>query len=144
LPELIEQFDEIRRHFLTTNADGALPLLVGALGEGSGFGVYQLLDAVIARCSPDVRMATLLSAVASPRQTLRSWGWEFALPYRDARLVDLAARAIDSEARDEQYFAAAYLADHGSNEILRSIEPGRLQRLDPETRQLIEEAVARS
>ena len=46
--ELIAQYDEVRKHFIKSPNELAVPLLLNSFGDGDGFGVYQLVEDAIA------------------------------------------------------------------------------------------------
>src|SRR5688572_11043185 len=111
--DLITRFDEAR-HALERDPDPrGLPLLLTSLGEGSGLGVYQLLDDTLRAYDREVVILALSESLTSSLPSVRSWSMEFALDYPDLRLVPAAVALLRSDDSDARYFAAAYLVDHG-------------------------------
>jgi hypothetical protein len=109
--ELITRYDEVRRH-LEEHPDPRAPrLLLGSFGEGSGFGVYQLVADVLRSHDRDAVVDALGEALQSDVPSVRSWALDIALEYPDDRLDVLVREGLESASRDDRYFAAAYLAD---------------------------------
>ncbi len=42
--DLIQQYDEVRQHFIDSPDQRCIPLFLGSFGDGDGFGVYQLVN----------------------------------------------------------------------------------------------------
>jgi hypothetical protein len=137
--ELIAQYDEARRALELDPVPSSLPWLLRSFGEGSGFGVYQLVrDTLRAFQAEDVVQAladTLTSAVPS----VRSWSMELALEYPDVRLVPHAIASLASPDRDTRFFAASYLVDLGwsSPSIKSALIEAAHDEEDPDVRDVL-------
>jgi hypothetical protein len=111
--ELVTRYDEVRRH-LAEHPDPRAPgLLLGSFGDGSGFGVYQLVADVLRLHDRDAVVDALGEALRSDVPSVRAWALDVALEYPDDRLDVLVRTGLESASRDDRYFAAAYLADRG-------------------------------
>jgi HEAT repeat protein len=120
---LIGEFDEARQALERDPDPRGLRLLLGAFGEGSGFGVYQLVDDTLRAYPRDDVVAALRGALTSSVPSVRSWSMEMALDYPDHRLLPAALALLSDVDRDTRYFAASYVAD------LRPTEGRILDRL---------------
>jgi hypothetical protein len=107
--DLIRRFDEVRRHFEEHPDPRCVPLFIGALrSDSSGFGVYQLLDGLLAVHDQDIVVEALRAALRSPTAA-RSWAMEFACDYGDDELKQIAEGLLDDHDEDVRYWARAYV-----------------------------------
>ena len=137
--ELITRFDEAR-HALERDPDPrGLPLLLSSLGEGTGFGVYQLLDDTLRAYDREDVVRALSESLTSSVPSVRSWSMEFALDYPDPRLIRPAVAVLRSDERDARFFAAAYLVDHWSTDpdAREALHDAALHEDDPEIREVL-------
>jgi hypothetical protein len=141
--ELISKFDEARLALQADPDPRGLRLLLGALGEGSGFGVYQLIpDTLHAYPRSDV-VAAIEQALRSPLPSVRSWAMEFALDYADLKLVPGALKLLESDDRDARFFAASFLVDVGpAPETRAALEAAARRETDLEIREILHEGLA--
>jgi hypothetical protein len=108
---LIAEYDEVRRYFQSHPDDRAPALLLNSFGEGSGFGVYQLVADALRAHDREIVIDALIQSFQSDTPSVRSWSLEIALEYADARLDPYVQALLASDSRDDRYFAAAYLVD---------------------------------
>jgi hypothetical protein len=120
---LMIEFDEARKALESDPDPRGLQLLLGAFGEGSGFGVYQLVGDTLRAYPRDDVIAAVRDALTSSVPSVRSWSMEMALDYPDDRLLPAALALLSDLDRDTRFFAASYVAD------LRPTEDRVLDRL---------------
>ena len=85
--ELAFQYDEVRKFFLRNPDPRSIPLLLNSYGDGSGFGMYQLIEDVIAQFSKEEVLPHLRSAIESPHDAVRFWSIQMAPTFIDESLV---------------------------------------------------------
>src|SRR2546428_4002283 len=139
--ELLDQFDAARTLFLRERDERCVPLFLNSFGEGSGFGVYQLVADVIRRYPERVVIPALRDSVRSRRQGVRSWSWDIALEHPGSELVPLAIEALRASDEDERNFAAAYLIDASSGRDVPVLAEARDREPDPSIKAILSEAV---
>ncbi len=104
--ETIDTFDEVRRYFTAHPDPRAVPLLLGSFGDGSGWGVYQLVENAFRKLDRDHVVRSLRVALESPHQGVRNWSLQIAMVYRDRSLVPCFKRSLFAQDLDERLWAA--------------------------------------
>ena len=140
--ELMTRFDEARRALERDPDPRGLPLLLHSLGEGTGLGVYQLLDDTLRAYDREDVVRALAESLTSSLPGVASWSMEFALDYPDPRLVPAAIALLRSGDFGARYFAAAFLVqdwvtDPFAREALRDAV---VHEQDPAIREVLSEA----
>jgi hypothetical protein len=140
--DLITRFDEARRALEREPDPRGLPLLLNSLGEGSGLGVYQLLDNTLRAYDADAVVQALVVSLGSSLPSVRSWSMEFALDYPDPRLVLAAIALLRSDDPDARYFAAAFLVEDWVTDPVaqEALRDAALHEDDPGIREVLSEA----
>jgi hypothetical protein len=145
LPQrLIEQFDEARRYFEAHPDPEAASLLLGSLGNGTGFGVYQLVPDALHAQDRETVVQALIEALKAGPPSVRTWSMEFALEYPDPHLDRHAIAMLESPLRDDRYWAAAYLIERGSKVPASLIDVARRGETDDELVEILDELQAKS
>jgi len=129
---LIEQFDTVRRYFIVHPDAACIPLLLGAFGDGMGFGVYQVCDDVLRPFSREQIAPHLAVALASTRASTRWWAAHWAMEFPHPSLFSairrllLARAAEDEDARGFLIAALESLSNEyklpDARELLRKLE----------------------
>jgi len=140
MPEaVIREFDEIRKFFLQNPDEESIPLLLNSFGDGSGYGVYQLVEDVLLKHKKDVVLPHLLVALTSKHRGVRDWCAEIAVnfPHPDliAPLATLLEQLDDIDSRFSAVSALEEIEDPRATTVLREAlgrEP------EEEIRELIE------
>jgi HEAT repeat protein len=140
--ELITQFDEARRALEHDPDPRGLPLLLNAFGEGSGFGVYQMVGDTLRAYPRDAVIAALEVSLKSPNSSVRSWSIELAGDYPDERLIPEALALLSEPDRDTRFFAAAYIVDLGPTDsrVNAALAAAAAREEDPEIVSILREA----
>lgn len=111
LPEdWLADFDAARAYFAAHPDAAAVPLLLGGLGDGSGHGVYQLVEDAIHPLPAAVVLPHLRAALQSPRPWARTWAAEIAMGFPDPSLIPLLAPMLLAEDEDDRCAAASTLS----------------------------------
>lgn len=105
-PEIFRRYDEVREHFLSTSDDRCVPLFLGSFGEGSGFGIYQLVEDVLRRYPRKLVVDALRQHLGSKHQGVRNWCLLLGVEYADRSLVPFFARSLRSDDPEERLWAA--------------------------------------
>ena len=140
--ELIADFDEARKALARDPKPVGLRLLLNAIGRGSGFGVYQLLDDTLRAYDPDSVVEVLAELIAPVPEERCAWFMEFALDYPDARLIDPAIAALERGDGDARFFAASFLIDHFRDvpRVREALNSARARESDPQIVSVLGEA----
>lgn len=122
--EDIRTLDKVRQ-FLTDNPyPESIPFLLNVFGEGSGFGVYQLLeDTLITYDSEDV-VPYLIKSLQSEHQGIRYWSAQIASSFPDQRLIKPLSSLVEernSDIRLEAYVAWGEISDTSILAILKGV-----------------------
>lgn len=104
--DLIDRYDEVRRHFLAHDDVRSVPLFLNSFGEGTGWGVYQLVEDVLRRYPREAVVRSLADSLASPHAGVRGWSLQIAMEYPDRSLAPHFKRLLSSDRPDERLWAA--------------------------------------
>jgi hypothetical protein len=119
---VLARFDEVRRHFLERPDDRCVPLLLGAMAEGDGHGVYQLVEGTL-RAHPEVVVVDALrQTLDHPLAPVRCWSAEIAMSYPRPELIPGLTRMLRHGNPDEQAWAADALSGIKAPESRRALE----------------------
>jgi HEAT repeat protein len=137
--ELIESYDEVRKLFLVNPDVESLPLLLGSFGDGSGFGVYQLVEDVIAKLPREEIIPHLERALGSPHKGVRYWSTQFAGRFPDPRLVQSLAKILGESDYDLRYAAMTALEQIGNRSALALLKERLELEVEEDLRDLMVE-----
>jgi hypothetical protein len=108
----IRQFNEVRMYFEANPDSRCVGLILGAIRSGSsGFGVYQLLDSLLAMHERGVVVQALRATLREARGP-RCWALQFAMEYPDEAIRASALELVDDADEDIRWWARAYLEEH--------------------------------
>ena len=140
---LITEFDEARKALEVDPKPEGLRLILTALGRGSGFGVYQLLDDTLRAYDRGAVVDVLAELLDAAPDDRSGWYMDFALDYPDERLVGPVIAALERGDRDTRYFAASYLVDNVRSvpRALEAVRAARAREADPEIALVLDEAL---
>ena len=128
--ELISEYEEVRQ-FLEANPDErAIPLLLNSFGEGSGFGIYQLVECVLVLFPPATVVPHLASSLASRQRSVRYWTAQIAAFFPDAALINPLAKLLVLGDADEHWAAAMALDSIEDVAVDRILSEALLQEKD--------------
>ena len=106
---LIGEYDDVRRHFLQNLDERCIPLFLNSFGSGDGFGVYPLIEDVLAQFPPEKVVPHLAAALQSSHQSVRYWSAQIAAIFPDQELVSPLGRLLIDEEFDVRYAAVTAL-----------------------------------
>ena len=135
--ETIDAFDESRRFLMANPVPEGLWLLLGAFGDGDGFGVYPgVVDAVRSYPRDDV-VAALDARLASGHIGVRRWCLQIAMEYPDPKLKRHFLRSLESPDLDERTWAASNLELNYQAEDEAAIRAALDSEPDSEIREIL-------
>jgi hypothetical protein len=143
MPADIEELDRVRRFLTEQPNDEALELLLGVFGEGSGFGIYQLIENAVAAHDRGVVVTALARKLERGPRSVRYWCAQIAATYPDDRLIEPLSIGLapgDHDLRWATVTALAAINAKPAKDILQRWLP---QETDAELRSIIEEACIR-
>jgi hypothetical protein len=86
--EILDIYDNVREYFLANPDPVCIPLFLNSFGNGSGFGVYQLVEDVICQFSKEEVLSSLISALQSQHSGVKYWCTQIAGSFPDVKLID--------------------------------------------------------
>jgi hypothetical protein len=145
--ELITRYNDVRRYFIASPDPRCIPLFLNSFGEGSGFGVYQVVDDVLHKYSAEQVVPHLKAGLGSPYAGVRYWCTHWAADFPSPDLIPGLTSILTSQADHEcHYFAVCALEQlspqTGPAPIAAVLEPALTGPLEPDVRALIEEVLA--
>jgi len=119
--DTIRTFDEIRRWLKNNPDESVLALVLNAFGDGTGHGVYQLIEDSLGAFEPSVVKGQLKSSLASAHSSVRYWSAHIAALYTDDELVQPLANLLRDPDPDARFAAAVALDRNGSQAALTEL-----------------------
>lgn len=135
--DLLDRFEEVRRHFVDAPDERAIPLLLGALSQGDGHGVFQRVEDCLQQHPVHVVALHLAAVLREGRPESQYWAATFAMgcPHEDLiRPLGELVRTGDRECRTAAIMA---LDLHDSEEAQAMVS--QLAATDPEVAALLAE-----
>jgi hypothetical protein len=85
--ELLDRFEEVRQHFVDAPDERAIPLLLGALSQGDGHGVFQRVEDCLQQHPTHVVVPHLAAVLREGRPESQYWAATFAMGYPHENLI---------------------------------------------------------
>lgn len=140
--ELIERFDEVRRHFVKSPNELAVPLLLNSFGKGDGFGVYQLVEDAIAGVSPPTVVVHLLNAMASSNSSVRYWATQISATYNDPQLVAPLINLLRDESDDTRAAALISIEKYVNKTMVDELRELRIQESSRDVQAMYDDIIS--
>jgi len=140
--ETIDAYDEARKLFRADPDPECVPLFLNSFGEGSGFGIYQVVDEVIAKHPPSTVVPALLDSLTSPHPSVRHWSARIAVEFQDARLLEPLAALLADDLEDIRVAAVDALSQLGAPEAISAVRRHAEVETSPEVLEAIEDALS--
>lgn len=139
----IDMYEQVRQFFVANPNPESVPLFLNSFGDGSGFGVYQRVGAVLRTHQPGVVVPHLALSLRSFSPSVRSWSAEIAAEFPHQDLVEpLAALLIADPDDGTRYFAASALAFIEGGAARAALQRAATTETDAEVAEHISEALA--
>jgi hypothetical protein len=103
---LLDKYDEVRRFFIKHPDPRCIPLFLNSFGDGSGFGVYQMVEDVFQMFPPEAVVPHLKESLSSPHKGVRYWGAQVAMLFPALELLEPLGTLLYAEDSDTRLFAA--------------------------------------
>ncbi len=136
---LIERYDDVRKYFLEHPDTDTIPLFLNSFGNGSGFGVYQLIEDVIRKHPKSTVLPHLVAALRNSSGSVRYWSAEIASDFPDVKLVEPLIEILTEKEDDARYAAVAALSFIEDSRIVPALERARDNNADPGLEDLLVE-----
>lgn len=140
---LLRRFDEICRYFAVHLDSRSVPLILNALGDGDGHGVYQLVEETVLAYPESVVIPALQQGLQSPFASVRYWSAQIAANYCREELIEPLGQVLDRGSLDECLAAVTALELIGSPDADRRLRAALQSCVDERVRAAIRDALAR-
>jgi hypothetical protein len=135
--ELLAELERVRRYFTGILDPRAVPLLIGALGEGDGHGIYPMVETTLLAYPDDVVVSALMDGLHSQHGSVRYWSAQFAANYPREAFLDLLADVYRSGGVDERIAAITAIEVIGTDEARRRLGEFLMLEAHPAVKRLI-------
>jgi len=115
--DVIVQFDEIRKFFSENPDPACVSLFLNSFGDGSGFGVYQLVERTLQKQDRNLVIRELKSGLRSPRPSVRGWCAEISAGFADECLIPELSTLLQEGDYDTKYAAVTALEQIGGESV---------------------------
>ena len=85
---LFHEFEAARKFFAEELDERAVPLLIGALGNGDGHGIYPMVETTLLAYPGDVVIKALRDGLNSDHASVRYWSSQFSVNYPNGGLLE--------------------------------------------------------
>ena len=138
---LLRRFDEVLQHFARQPDTRSVPLLLNALGEGDGHGVYQMVESTILAHPESVVIPALIDSLRNPVGSVRYRSAEIAANYPRPDLVAPLAQILRRGSSDERMAAVTALEAIGTLEAKRELASALDSNVENEVKVAIRESL---
>ncbi|MBU6954447.1 hypothetical protein [Hahella sp. HN01] len=108
----IDMFNQVRTFLISNPDERAIPLVLNAFGDGSGFGVYQVCDDIFRPFKSEVVLPHLKNALASKHYGMRYWASQWAMEINSIDIVpEINSMLKNPEDTEAHYYCVATLID---------------------------------
>lgn len=135
--ELLDRFEAVCRHFVDAPDERTIPLLLGALSQGDGHGVFQRVEDCLQQHPADVVVPHLAAVLREGRPEAQYWAATFAMGFPHAELVGPLGR-IARDGDTESRTAAIMALDINESAEAQALV-GQLAAADPEVAAILAE-----
>jgi len=115
--DVISKYDEVRKWFIQHPDPRCIPLFLNSFGNGSGNGVYQLVEDVMAKHDASDVILNLRVALSSNRSSIRYWTAQIAASFPDEAFVQPLSSLLDDASQDIRYVAITALEAIGGDRV---------------------------
>jgi hypothetical protein len=140
--ELIDKYDGVVQYFLEHPDARCLQPLLNSFGDGSGYGVYQLVESVVLQFPADVVEPVLAQALRSSHRGVKYWCLQLVPEFRSERLFAATIRCLENPDGDVRIMAATSLSFFkGYAGVLERLREALGKESEAKVRAAIEEAI---
>ncbi|MCM3270652.1 HEAT repeat domain-containing protein [Paenibacillus elgii] len=142
--EVIQKYNDVRVHFLNHPDPQCIPLFLNSFGEGSGFGVYQLIEEVLMKFSVEQVLPHLITALKSEHTGVRYWCSHIAASFPNPSLLAPLTNLLRDPDPDIRCAAVTALSQIEDDRIIGVLTGFLEKQEDPDVIDLIQEALNES
>ncbi len=139
--EVIQRFDEVLQFFLQHKNVASLPLFLNAFGNGSGFGVYQLVEDVVQLFPPETVVPQLAASLDSSHRGVRYWCTQIAAYFPSSELIDPLTRRLHEDDSDIRWAAITALEPIDHDSVISLLQNALEQEEDEDLREMLGELI---
>ncbi|WP_129692171.1 HEAT repeat domain-containing protein [Gottfriedia acidiceleris] len=139
--ETLRELDETRKYFIENPFLECIPLFLNVFGDGSGFGVYQLIEDVIVQFSNEEVVPHLLKSLQSDHKGVRYWSAQIALSFPDNQLIKPLSLLINEKESDIRYVAYTALGEIQDKLVLSILKSALRNEKEPDNYELLEDII---
>ena len=140
--DLVEKYAEVRRYFLRSPDRACIPLFLSSFGEGSCFGVYQLVEDVIRQFPGEEVVPHLLVALSSAHRSVRYWTAQIAACFPAPELVPELEKLLDEDDFDLRYATVTALEQIDDRRVSSILQRTLERETNEEMRDLLRDALS--
>lgn len=139
--ETIELYNEVRKLFLVSIEPDCVPLLLNSFGDGSGLGIYQLIEDVISKYSIGDVLPHLKTALSSNFRSIRYWNTQIASLFPTIELLAPLTELLNEDDFDIKYAALTAIGQISDEKVLDVIKCFQNKETDLELLELSQEII---
>jgi len=139
--EEIRGLDEVRKYFIENPDPDCIPLFLNVFGQGSGFGVYQLIEDVILQFSNEEVIPHLVKSLLSDHQGVRYWSAQIASSFPDKRLIEPLSSMLNEQDSDLRWAAYMALGEIRDKAIFSILKSALKNEKEPENYEILEDII---
>ncbi len=139
--EVIKKYNDVRVHFLNHPDPQCIPLFLNSFGEGSGFGVYQLIEDVLMKYSIEQVVPHLITALHSEHIGVRYWCAHIAASFPTPSLITPLSNLLSDPDPDIRCAAVTALSQIEDDRIIGLFKGVLEKETDSDVLEHIQEAL---
>jgi hypothetical protein len=139
--KLLEAYNDVRKHFIANPDVRCIGLLLHSFGDGSGFGLYQIVDDVLQVHPYNDVISELALALKDQRYSIRLWSADIAASFPDPSLVQPLSDLVQENDVDIRSAAVNALFDIQDGHVDVILAKAAKQETDSELRERILDAI---
>jgi hypothetical protein len=98
--EECELLDEVRGYLTEYPSEEAFPLLLKVFGDGSGYGVHQLIERAVVEHPPSTVVPLLVTTHTTGTQSIKYWNAQIAENFPSRELIAPLTELCDSSSSE--------------------------------------------
>jgi HEAT repeat protein len=140
--DILRQFDEVRKFFISNPDARCVSLLLNSFGKGDGHGVYQLVEDTILAFPDEVVVPALEGSLRNPAGSVRYWSAQIAANYPRQELAEPLMDLLKHGNLDERIAAVTALELLGTPQAHSEMESALSADIEDEVKEMIHQALS--
>ena len=141
LPDVMTAYDETRKYFLENPDPVCIKLFLYSFGEGSGYGMYQIIENVFWKFDPELVVPELVNALEFGPESTLYWNAQISSNFPDIRLLPILSKLVNHNDSDVRWATVVALEQIGGSEVFDVLLQRLLIEKDEGVTYFIEEAL---